>query len=89
MYVRIGYIRVSTVAQNLGRQREDLKKYDIEKWFEDKVSGKNTEREGFKNMMPFVRLLLASENIVKTGEPIVRFDGERLKEQLRRLLERV
>ena len=42
-----------------------------------------------KNMTPFVRLLLAGENIVKTGEPIVRFDGERLKEQLRRLLERV
>ena len=31
-----------------------------------------------KNMMHLVRLLLSGENIVKTGEPIVRFDGERL-----------
>ena len=32
-----------------------------------------------KNMMHLVRLLLSGENIVKTGEPIVRFDGERLE----------
>ena len=32
-----------------------------------------------KNMMHLVRLLLSGENIVKTGEPIVRFGGERLE----------
>ena len=32
-----------------------------------------------KNMMHLVRLLLSGENIVMTGEPIVRFDGERLE----------
>jgi hypothetical protein len=32
-----------------------------------------------KNMMHLVRLLLSAENIVKTGEPIVRFDGEWLE----------
>ena len=32
-----------------------------------------------KNMMHLIRLLLSGENIVKTGVPIVRFEGERLE----------
>ena len=53
--MRIGYLRVSTAEQSLERQRKDLEKYGVEKWFEDKQSGKDTERTGFKNMMSFVR----------------------------------
>ena len=53
--MRIGYIRVSTASQNIERQREDLKRYDVEKWFEDKLSGKDTNRDGFHEMMMFVR----------------------------------
>ena len=38
--MKVAYVRVSTVEQNEGRQLEALKKYDIEKWFIEKVSGK-------------------------------------------------
>lgn len=53
--MRIGYVRVSTVEQNEGRQLEGLKKYDIEKWFIEKVSGKDTNRPKLKEMLDFAR----------------------------------
>ena len=36
----IAYVRVSTVEQNEARQREALGKYNIDKWFIEKASGK-------------------------------------------------
>ena len=36
----IAYVRVSTVDQNESRQREALEKYNIDKWFVEKASGK-------------------------------------------------
>lgn len=53
--MRVAYIRVSSVEQNLERQVEALKKYDIEKWYEEKVSGKDTKREQLQLMLDFVR----------------------------------
>ena len=53
--MRIGYIRVSTVEQNEGRQIEGLKKYNLEKVFTEKASAKDTNREQFKLMMEFAR----------------------------------
>lgn len=53
--MRVAYVRVSTVEQNEARQIEALKKYDIEKWFTEKVSGKNTDRPQLKAMLDFVR----------------------------------
>ncbi len=53
--MRIAYIRVSTVEQNEERQRLALEKYNIEKWFIDKKSGKNTDRIAFKVMMNYLR----------------------------------
>lgn len=53
----IGYARVSTRDQNLDVQIEKIKRYcNLRGWFlmdlyEDKASGKNTERPGFKKMM--------------------------------------
>ena len=35
--MNIAYIRVSSQGQNLEAQRETLKQYNIEKWFEEKV----------------------------------------------------
>ena len=32
-----------------------------------------------KNMMHLMRLLMSAENIVRSGEPLVRFDGTRLE----------
>ena len=53
--MKIGYVRCSTAEQNEARQVEALKKIGVEKFFMDKCSGKNTDREGFKEMMQFVR----------------------------------
>lgn len=52
---RIGYARVSSVDQHLDRQLAQFKERGIEKIFTDKVSGKNTDRPGFQQMMEFVR----------------------------------
>lgn len=53
--MNIAYIRVSTEQQNEERQREALKNIKIDKFFMDKMSGKNIERPNFKNMIEFVR----------------------------------
>lgn len=42
--MRVAYVRVSTIEQNEERQIESLNKCDIEKWYTEKVSGKNTNR---------------------------------------------
>lgn len=48
----VGYIRVSSVDQNTGRQLEDQK---LDKVFTDKVSGKNTDRPALQQMLEYVR----------------------------------
>lgn len=53
--MNIAYVRVSTAEQNEQRQVEALKRYDIDKWFIDKCSGKDTYRLQFKEMAEFVR----------------------------------
>lgn len=50
--MRVGYIRVSSVDQSLERQLDGL---DVEKVFQDKASGKNTERPGLAECMDFLR----------------------------------
>ena len=52
---KIGYARVSTEDQNLARQLEELDKLNLKKVFTDKSSGKDTNREGFQQMMDYVR----------------------------------
>lgn len=51
----IAYIRVSTEEQNEARQIAALKPYNIDKWFVEKMSGKNIERPKFKEMMNYIR----------------------------------
>lgn len=53
----IGYIRVSTKEQNTGRQYEDFtaKGIVLDKVFEDKMSGKNTERPELQAMLSYLR----------------------------------
>lgn len=53
--MRVAYVRVSTIEQNEARQLEALKKYDIEKWYIEKVSGKDINRPKLKEMLDFVR----------------------------------
>lgn len=51
----IAYVRVSTAEQNEARQIEALKKHGIDKWFTEKVSGKNMNRPQLKSMLDYVR----------------------------------
>ena len=51
---KIAYIRVSTTHQNTDRQ-EFAMPGDIDKTFEDKASGKDTERPQFQAMLDYIR----------------------------------
>lgn len=53
--MKVGYVRCSTVEQNEARQLKMMEEHEVEKIFMDKASGKNTNRQGFKDMMAFVR----------------------------------
>ena len=53
--LKVGYVRCSTVEQNEARQLKMMEEHEVEKIFMDKASGKNTNRQGFKDMMAFVR----------------------------------
>ena len=53
--MNIAYVRVSTIEQNEARQVEALKQYDIERWYKEKVSAKDTNRPKLQEMLSFVR----------------------------------
>lgn len=53
--MNIAYIRVSTVEQNEQRQIEAMNKYNIEKWFTEKVSAKDTNRPKLQELLDFCR----------------------------------
>lgn len=75
----IAYVRVSTVEQNEERQLEGLKKYQIDKWFTEKVSAKDTNRPELKAMLDYVR----------DGDTIYIHDFSRLARSTKDLLELV
>jgi DNA invertase Pin-like site-specific DNA recombinase len=52
MPLQIGYIRVSTVEQNIERQLKDVQ---LDKRFTDKCSGKDTERPALKQLIDYAR----------------------------------
>lgn len=51
----VAYVRVSTVEQNEARQIEALKKFNIDEWFTEKVSAKDTNRPKLQEMLKYVR----------------------------------
>lgn len=53
--MQIAYIRVSSIDQNEQRQIDAMQRYNIEKWFIEKVSGKDTNRSKLKEMLEFAR----------------------------------
>ena len=53
--MRLAYIRVSTIDQNEQRQVEAMQKYNIEKWFIEKVSAKDTNRPKLQELLDFAR----------------------------------
>lgn len=80
---RIAYIRVSSVDQNTARQEEMFKDLQIDKYYIEKVSGKNIkDRPELIKMMDYVR-----EGDIVIVESISRF-GRSLKDLLN-LIERL
>ena len=75
--MNIAYVRVSTIEQNEARQLEALKKHDIEKWFTEKVSGKDTNRPKLQAMLDFAR----------EGDTIYIHDFSRIARNTRDLLD--
>ena len=75
----VGYVRVSTVEQNEGRQLVTMKKYNAEKLFIEKISAKDTKRPQLQAMVDFVR----------EGDTIVIHDFSRLARSTKDLLELV
>lgn len=66
--MKIGYIRVSTPKQKLEVQRESLLKYGVEKIFEEKASGRKTDRLELNNLL----------SILRSGDTLVVYDLSRL-----------
>jgi Site-specific recombinases, DNA invertase Pin homologs len=52
---KIAYIRVSAINQNTDWQEIALKAIGIDKFFSEKISGKNTDRPELKKMLEYVR----------------------------------
>lgn len=75
--MKVGYVRVSTVEQNEERQIEGLSKYSIEKWYTEKVSGKNMDRPELQKML--------SE--VQSGDIVYVHDFSRLARSTKDLLD--
>ena len=69
--MRVGYKRVSSVDQNLARQTMD----DVDRIFEDKISGKDTNRAALQEMIGFVR----------EGDEVIVHSIDRLARDLRDL----
>lgn len=51
----LAYVRVSTVEQNEQRQVTALENYDIDKWFIEKASAKDTNRAKLNEMIEYAR----------------------------------
>lgn len=75
--MKCAYVRVSTAEQNESRQIEALEKYDIDKWFTEKVSGKTRHRPQLETLLEFVR----------EGDAIYVHDFSRLARSTKDLLE--
>ena len=55
IFMKIGYIRVSTDEQNTIRQEILMKELGVDEIYIDKISGKNTNRPQLKAMIDYVR----------------------------------
>lgn len=75
--MNMAYLRVSSVSQNLARQEEEMKKHNIEKYFIEKASAKDTKRPQLQAMLDYCR----------EGDKIYIKDFSRLARNTKDLLE--
>lgn len=74
---KLAYVRASTEEQNEARQVEALEKYGIDKWYIEKVSGKNLDRPKLRELLEYAR----------EGDTIYVHDWSRLSRSTKDLLE--
>ena len=74
--MQIGYVRVSTNDQNTALQRNALDSAGCELIFEDKISGKTSERPGLKKVL----------RILSEGDTLVVWKLDRLGRSMRHLV---
>lgn len=72
----IGYVRVSSVDQHEDRQLVTMNKYNVDKIYQEKVSGKDTNRPQLQAMLDYVR----------EGDTVVVHDFSRLARSTKDLL---
>ena len=53
--MNMAYVRVSAVDQNEARQIKALEKQGIERWYTEKISGKDANRPKLREMPEYVR----------------------------------
>ena len=75
--MNIAYVRVSTAEQNEARQVEALKRHQIDRWYIEKISGKDMNRPQLQEMLDFVR----------EGDTVFVHDFSRLARSTKDLLE--
>src|SRR5690606_2266622 len=74
--MKVGYIRVSTVEQNLAAQKDAMKRAGVEKVFQEKRSGTDDNRPVLKQCLDFLR----------EGDELVVTRADRLARSTRHLL---
>ena len=74
--MRVAYVRCSSIEQNEARQLEILKEYGIDKYFIEKASGKDMNREEFNKCLDYIR----------EGDRLYIVDFSRLSRSLKDLL---
>lgn len=74
---KIAYIRVSSESQNTARQRKSLKEAGCEVFYEEKISGKNTDRPQLKEML----------EELQSGDVVMIHEISRLSRSVKDLLE--
>lgn len=75
--MRVGYARVSSVDQNLARQVTQLHQAQVDKIFQEKISGKNTQRKQLNDLLQFIRqddevVVLSLDRLGRNSEDLTR-----------------
>src|SRR5215510_3820292 len=77
--MKIGYVRVSTKDQNTDLQITAARAIGCERIFEEKISGKNTDRPEFQRML----------EILREGDTVIVYKLDRLARSTLDLLETI
>lgn len=83
--MKVAYLRTSTEDQNLDRQIHAVKKEEVDHIFSEQLSGKDTKRPAFQEMMDFVR---PGDEVVVVSLDRLGRDYSDIKETVRLLQEK-